>query len=116
MAESKRKFQCFKLREDPGYPAMLDVRLESGDRYGLPYTYLIWIRFDPSVGILIRFSSYLVLINGRNLRELYEALLQHRVEWVLAENERFDVGEESDPFISKIEVREPDPKVKSSGQ
>lgn len=114
MEESTSKtISCYQLREEPGYPAMLDIQLTTGERYGLPYSYLIWVKYDPEKGVLLRFSSYLVLVKGRNLQQLYHGLLQQRVEWIAAEDPRYDDGPESGVFIHEIDVRVPDKKSAS---
>lgn len=105
----KKQHDCYKLRDEAGYPLTLDVRLKTDDRYGFPYSYLIWKHYNPSEGITLRFSSYTVFVKGRNLKELYEALLNHRVEYIQEQDNRYDTGPESDPFIYQIEVKEPDP-------
>ena len=109
---SEETSSCYKLRDYSRGLLMLDVRLVNGDRYALPYSYLIWAKLGGGEEIFIRFSSHTVLIKGRNLLAIYGGLLQHRVEFVQEEDPRHDIGPESEPFISTISVFEP----KEAGQ
>ena len=94
----------FGLRADAGNALMLDVRLRSGARLALPYSYLIFINFDPSTGIEAVFSSHAVTIQGRNLRPIYEGLLLHRVEWLQEGDPRHDPHPETATYITRIAV------------
>jgi len=68
----------------PGHVAMLDLELPGGNRVAFPYATLMRIEFDPSDGILLRFATDDVRIEGRRLEELYRGLTQHRVPRVKA--------------------------------
>ncbi len=78
---------------------MLDVHVEAGTRYGLPYIALIALEFDPSEGIVLHFSSHRVQIFGRRLDSLYKALLLHQVAWV-------QVADGAGTSITRIDVEE----------
>ena len=86
---------------------MLDVRQKTGDRAALPYAYLTFIHFNKSGDIRLEYSGHTVSIRGRNLGDLYNALLNHRVDYVQEADLQYeDTGEESDPFIWEIVVKE----------
>lgn len=94
----------FGLRAEAGNALMLDVRLCSGARLALPYSYLIFVNFEPSTGIEAVFSSHAVHVQGRNLRPVFEGLLAHRLEWVQEGDVRHDIGPESATYITHIAV------------
>ena len=98
---------------------MLELRLRNGDREYYPYHLLGPVRFNPSVGLLLRYSGdvvTLVLIRGSNLDALVNqgsinltdrGIQRHRVLWVRemdeAELRRAARGE---PTIDRIEIGE----------
>ena len=90
--------------EQQGHVLMLDVRLRSGVRLALPYSYLSHVNFDPSAAIEAVFSSHAVTIQGRNLRPVYEGLLVHRVEWLQEGAPRHDPHPETATYITQIVV------------
>lgn len=89
---------------------MLDVQLESGDRKGLPYTYMGFIDYDPSEGIVIEFMEKKIKILGRNLSKLYDYFLQHRVTFIKENIGDYDGTKEEDLFIESIKMDEIQPE------
>lgn len=99
--------------------ASLELRFKAGDSMWFPYGWLGTWRYNPSEGLLLKYSGdlvYLVLIRGSNLdRPLNEGsinltrggLQRHRVLWLceMTEEEIRQVGE-SGPTIDSIEVAE----------
>jgi hypothetical protein len=97
----------------------VEFRLRDGNSLWFPYHWLGPWKFNPSVGLLLRFSgdvTYLVLIRGSNLDrqpgdtniDLIRAGLQrHRILWVreMTEEEIGQVGEDG-PTIDSIQVAE----------
>jgi len=97
----------------------IEFRLTSGNSIWFPYNWLGTMKFNPSVGLLLKFSSdlvYLVLIRGSNLHcsvedsgiDLIRAGLQrHRVTWVREMNEE-DIRQtgEKGPTIDSIDIVE----------
>lgn len=97
----------------------LEVRFRTGNREWFPYSHLASCRFDPSVGLLLKFTGdvvTLVLVHGSNLDlpvnegavDLIErGLERHRVLWLreLEEHELRTSGEK-EPTIDRIEVAE----------
>ena len=62
--------------------------------------------FNPSRGILLFYSSYAVLIKGRNLQTLYANLQQQKVKELSVEIERHLTDAKNDkPVVTKIEIR-----------
>lgn len=96
----------------------IEFRL-AGNSVWFPYNWLGTVKFDPSSGLLLKFSGdlvYLVLIRGSNLDrpvgetgiDLIRAGLQrHRVIWVREMSEE-DIRQtaETGPTIDRIEIAE----------
>lgn len=99
--------------------ASLELRFRNGNSIWFPYGLLGPWQFNPSEGLLLRFSGdtgYLVLIRGSNLdRPLSEGsinlthagLQRHRVLWIkeMTKDDIERVGE-SGPTIDSIEIGE----------
>lgn len=97
----------------------IEFRLGDGNSVWFPYGWLDTVKFDPSQGLLIKFSGdlvYLVLIRGSNLDRSIEGggidliragLQRHRVLWVreMSEDDIRDTGE-SGPTIDSIAIAE----------
>lgn len=97
----------------------IEFRFRGGNSQWFPYTWLGNWKFDPSEGLLLKFSGdlvYLILIRGSNLDkavsdsgiDLIRAGLQrHRVLWVreMAEADSA-VVDQTGPTIDSIEVAE----------
>ncbi len=95
----------------------IEFRLNGGNSIWFPYNWLGTIKFDPSAGLLIKFSGdlvYLVLVRGSNLdRPIEESgidliragLQRHRVTWIreMGEEDIHQTGENG-PTIDSIEV------------
>jgi hypothetical protein len=107
------------LRGIRDLPGSVEFRFRDGNSTWFPYNWLGPWRYDPSEGLLLKFSGdmvYLVLIRGSNLdKPLNEGainlttggLQRHRVVWIreMSEEEIRQVGE-SGPTIDSIEVAE----------
>ena len=99
--------------------AAVEFRFRDGNSMWFPYSWLGTWRFNPSEGLLLKFSGdlvYLVLIKGSNLdRPLKDGAVtlthagfqRHRLLWVreMTEEEIRHVGE-TEPTIDSIEVGE----------
>jgi len=97
----------------------IEFRFRNGNSVWFPYGWLGMWKFDPSVGLLLKFTGdvvYLVLIRGSNLdRPLADStinltnagLQRHRVLWIkeMSEVEIRQSGEEV-PIIDSLEVSE----------
>jgi hypothetical protein len=97
----------------------LQLRFRDGNSMWFPYGWLGTWRFNPSDGLLLKFSGdvvYLVLVRGSNLdRPLSDSttnlttsgLQRHRIVWMreMTEEEIRQVGE-TGPTIDRIEVAE----------
>ncbi|HLJ95440.1 MAG TPA: hypothetical protein VKU02_19845 [Gemmataceae bacterium] len=99
--------------------AAVEFRFRDGNSFWFPYSWMGSVQFNPSVGLLLKFSGdlvYLVLIRGSNLdRPINEGainltqagLQRHRVVWVreMSKEEIRQVGDNG-PTIDSIEVAE----------
>ncbi|MCZ2340467.1 MAG: hypothetical protein LC104_01565 [Bacteroidales bacterium] len=97
----------------------LEVRFRNGNGVWLNYNWLGTMTFDPSAGLLLKFSGdqiYLVLIRGSNLDRPVEdsgidliraGLQRHRVLWVreMSEKDIRQIGDQG-PTIDSIEIGE----------
>jgi hypothetical protein len=98
---------------------MVEFRFRDGNTESYPYQWLGPVRFNPSVGLLLKFTGdvvTLVLIRGSNLDTVVKdrgvnlidrGLLRHRVTWVreMDEDEVRKTGK-GEPTIDRIEVEE----------
>ena len=98
---------------------VLEIRFLNGNSVWFPYHWLGEWKFNPSDGLLLKFSGdlvYAVLIRGSNLsRPLSDSttnlttsgLQRHRIVWMreMSEDEIRQVGE-TGPTIDSIEVAE----------
>jgi hypothetical protein len=97
----------------------VEFRFRDGNSTWFPYGWLGTWRYNPSEGLLLKFSGdlvYLVLIRGSNLDKplnegsinlTHAGLQRHRVLWIreMSEEEIRQVGE-TGPTIDSIEVAE----------
>jgi hypothetical protein len=107
------------LRGIKDLPGAVEFRFRDGNSTWFPYGWLGPWRYNPSEGLLLKFSGdlvYLVLIRGSNLdKPLSEGainltsggLQRHRVAWIreMSEEEIRQVGE-TGPTIDSIELAE----------
>ena len=92
--------------QNRGEEIAIDVRLRTGDAWAFPYSYMMALRLNADGEILVFFSSHRMTIRGRNLRPLYDLLLQRQVAWIHESSERYDEGDESETFLRAIEIEE----------
>ncbi len=99
--------------------AALEFRLRDGNSVWFPYSWLGKWQYNPSEGLLLKFSGdlvYLVLIRGSNLDRplnegdvnlLHAGLPRHRVVWIreMTREEIEQIGEKG-PTIDSIELAE----------
>ena len=71
-----------RLRGLRSMALMLELRLADGNYDAYDYGWLNRAYFNPSEGILLHFNTVRVMIRGKNLRPIYEGVLQHRIPWI----------------------------------
>lgn len=84
---------------------MLDFQSRGGDAIAMAYSYLQTVRFDPSVGLTLSFTTHSVTLMGRNLNELYKALLDQIVRRIEEQGEH-DREPDGAPVVSRIRIDE----------
>lgn len=98
------ELQCFGVAKSNRMPpAMLVLRLKTGNQKALMYSYLKEIDFDPSEGIVLQYVSHRVTIRGRNLSAVFDRLVEHRITWVHEVDDSSGMDETA-TVISGIEV------------
>jgi hypothetical protein len=90
------------VADDSGRAIMLDLRGHNGTSYALPYSSLVAVGFDPSAGLTLEFTHHKVGVRGRNLRSIYDSILEHRVTFI--QEEDFDMMPESATCVDSIVV------------
>jgi hypothetical protein len=99
---------------------MVEFRLRTGDSEWLPYSCLVSCRFNPSVGLLLKFTgdvASLVLIHGSNLEApVGEAkvnltdrgLQRHRISYIreMDEDALKKAHQRREPTIDRIDIAE----------
>ena len=106
------------LRGIRDFASAVEFRFQNGNRVWFAYSLLGHWRYNPSEGILLRFSGdlvYVVLIRGSNLDkplndgaiDLTAAIQRHRATWVrvMSDAEIRQVGE-TGPTVDSIELAE----------
>ena len=84
-------------------PINLEARLRNGDACFFAYAYLSYCRFERSGVIELHFASRILRLEGRNLQDLYAALVKHAVSLV-QQAEAGDLTAERVTSIDNIEV------------
>ena len=79
-----RTYQAFHLGGVGPYAAWRGLTFfldyKNGNRDGFPYAYVMRFGYDASGSVSIEMPETTVILNGRNLSALFEALLDHTVE------------------------------------
>ncbi len=88
-------------------PINLEARFSNGNACFFPYAYLGYCHFDKGGVIELNFSSRILRLEGRNLQQLFDALVKHAVSMV-REVTGHEQTPETDLFIEKIEVVDAD--------
>ena len=87
-------------------PIMLKIRLDNDDMHSFGYNSLVRILQTGTEHITLFYSTHLgvITITGHNLVPLYDALSQHKVEWIREQKEV--VSKDSDTtLITEIKLR-----------
>ena len=94
--------ECLRLAGDASAPA-LTLRQREGERTALSYSYLSRVTLKPSEAIEIEFVGHSVLIQGRRLQAVFEALAGQRALEIAESSSDFDDGKD-DPFVETIAI------------
>jgi len=86
----------------------LDITTSDGNFIGLQYHLISsMIRFNSSGQISFNADGHEIKIEGRNLRPIYEYLLEHRLVWIAGKSSELEEFPESETVIDKIEITVP---------
>ena len=88
---------------------MVEFRGHDGRSLALPYSRLLSVDYRSGSVVSLEFPDYHVIVRGRNLRPLYDALLGHKVLFV--QEGDLDVVSESDPFVDRIVIGPVEPEL-----
>lgn len=88
-------------------PPMVELRLGSGNRVGLPYAWLSEVGYDPSEGVTLTYTTGVsVAIRGRNLGPVYAALVAQQAVYVrAADPPTAELAGDELPVVTGIDVR-----------
>lgn len=87
-------------RSDP----MIQIKRRTGAVEAFGYPYLTRIQFDPSEGLKMEFAQCSLLVRGRNLHKLLNALTGHRVRFLQEYGDRIDDLPHDETVITRIEI------------
>ena len=83
----------------------IDITTDSGDSIGLQYHLISSIiRFNASGIISFNADGNQIKIEGRNLRPIYEYLLEHRLVWITGKTSDLEQFPEDMTVIDSIEI------------
>jgi hypothetical protein len=103
-----RTFYGFTPNEKNGMSSMslaLDVITDDGNSIGLQYHLISsFIDFDISGVISFEANGFKVKIEGKNLRPVYEYLLEHRLVWIEGKTSEWEDFPEDETVISSVTV------------
>ena len=86
--EEERPSPFFIIEKQQGKRAVhIDFHFENGNHLGLPCSDLRKIEFKASKGITLFWPDETIHVMGRNLSELYQQLLLHRVTAIIEDAE-----------------------------
>lgn len=86
---------------------MLDLRLENGDAIAFPYYSLVAPRLSGGF-VKLYFEHGTVTIKGWQLRDLYQQLRRHVIEYVQERHVSAFEAAEEEPYVERIEFGPPD--------
>jgi hypothetical protein len=89
------------------YVPMIEFVTVEQVHHAFPYAHLLRVRFDPSLGMRLYFSTHTVSICGRRLMPLYQAICAHTTNRVAAVGDRHEAtsGNTHEPVVIGITVR-----------
>ena len=99
---TSRIIEPYGLEQDGRGPAMVDFRGHNHVAVALAYTELKSMAYHPTDGITMEFREHKVIIRGRNLRELYDLLVDQRITYI--QEDDFDNEPETATFVDAIIV------------
>lgn len=110
-ARNKNKQQTDTKEETASYSNPGQVRnllfvQPDGESMFLNYAYLVSGEFEPKVQkITLSYTTHVVVLNGRNLRDIFQEVFNHSLKQVQAIEERY-AGTKGDKesYVTKISI------------
>lgn len=84
----------------------LNIRFRAGHCMAFLYSHMVWMNFDPAVGIILHFSSHTVKLEGRNLAKLYEKLLELRLRQIAVVEQTHDIEDSDEAVVHRATVNQ----------
>lgn len=84
----------------------LNIEFKAGHCMAFLYGHLVWMNFEPELGIMMHFSSHTVRLEGRNLGTLYDELLELRLRYVKVVEKDRDAGAADDVVVHRATVEQ----------
>lgn len=102
----KNEHPCYGLmQENHGTAIHLDVRLSNGDAIGFEYHALRKPHLHAKVGMItINYDDEQIRIMGRNLKEIYNQLLRHKIKYIQEIANDFADQDEKSVQITEIRI------------
>lgn len=91
------------LADAGGSVRLIDFVLKSGDRFALPYAYLIEVKLTGGDTVELTFTEKIVTIRGRSLAALYQHLLANTARRIEESDTGFD-DERMQSWVESIVV------------
>jgi hypothetical protein len=83
----------------------LDITTSDGNNIGLEYHKISsWFNFNKSGTISFQADGHEIKIEGRNLRPVYEYLLEHRLVWIAGAISEFEKFPDDETVIDIITI------------
>jgi len=103
-SEEDESAASFGARGKRSGSKMLEFRLKTGVGFAIGYHWMQSLSLTPDHRIEIIFSTHEITIEGRNLKELYRGLIEHRVPFIQEGDALYDQSPQTEPFVSGITV------------
>jgi len=84
----------------------LNIQFRAGHCMAFLYGHLVWMNFEPDVGVMLHFSSHTVKLEGRNLGKLYEELLELRLRQIKVVEKVHDKGSPDEAVVHRATVQQ----------
>ena len=100
-------YPAYTMRKS-GQAVMIEIVQLTKNARAFPYFNLVEVESDPSGTVILKFVGAWVTLKGRNLAELKDRLLEHKIGKIREGSSRIDDLSEKETFIEKIVITEPE--------
>ncbi|PIR34474.1 MAG: hypothetical protein COV36_00695 [Alphaproteobacteria bacterium CG11_big_fil_rev_8_21_14_0_20_44_7] len=88
------------------YPETVDFQMSDSDCIALPYGYMVSALLDSNSTILARYNNWEIVIEGKNLKPVYRALVERKLKSVRKAFENENDSPQLKTFISNISIKD----------